>query len=117
MGISHIKMEDEIFEIFKKTEFLLYLRKKILRKKKEFNLKEEKSFVKYSRINNKNQFIPEDYDSLKPNYNKTFLDASNNEDIYNVNIPLKNFIGLEYETEALMLIMNYGIIFFDPNSY
>ena len=33
VGIQHIKLEDEIFEIFKKTEFLLYLRKKILRKK------------------------------------------------------------------------------------
>lgn len=65
-------------------------------------------------MNNKNKFIPEDFDSLKPNFNKTFLDASNNGDIYNVKIPVKNFLSIEYETEALMMIMNYGLIFFDP---
>lgn len=47
-------MGDEIFEIFKKTEFLLYLRKKVIRKKKEFILKEEKNFIKYSRLNSTN---------------------------------------------------------------
>ena len=54
---------------------------------------------------------------MKPNYNKTFLDASNNEDIYNVKIPIKNFLCIEYESDALMLILNYGLVFFDPASY
>ncbi len=117
LGICVSKQEEEVIEIFKKEELILFLNRKLGKLGKNLKLIEETKFHK----NNKRgsaHFNPLTEDKFRPNLLQTFSLASKNKDIGHIKIEHKEFFGMfESEQEMVGLLTKYGIIFFKSTNF
>ena len=113
IGICTQNLEEEIIEIYKKEELILFINRKLKRLGKSLEIQERKSFNKLQSSDLVNISEPSLMKKHKPFYLETFSKASKEKNIGYITICKKELFGmLDKEIEFLALLTNYGILFF-----
>ena len=113
IGICTNGLEEEVLEIYKKEELVLFVNRKLKRLGKSLKIEERRSFNKLSDSSVLNNFEPDLMKKYKPFFLETFSKASKMKKVGFVTICKKELFGiLVRESEFLALLTDFGILFF-----